>query len=361
MTTEFKADFNSRLAGVLLGTAVGDALGLPAEGLSRRRQRRLLPGPCRHRLILGRGMISDDTEHTLLVAQSLLENDRDAADFQRRLGRRLRWWFAALPAGCGRATARACLKLWLGIPASRSGVFSAGNGPAMRSAVIGAYFHEQPDALRQFVQASTVVTHTDPEALYGALTVARLAAWAVAHDADSPPDQEALAQLLARSVRPDDVRWQNYLAAVLSCYKDRATVAEMTARIGVEKRVSGYIYHTVPVAVYAWLRHYGDFQATISAALECGGDTDTVCAIAGALAGATVGVEGIPPEWVAGVIEWPRSMALLRTIAQRLAEQTCDGRQHGAARYFWPAILPRNFLFFAVVLLHVLRRLLPPY
>jgi ADP-ribosylglycohydrolase len=306
-------------------------------------------------------MISDDTEHTLLVAQSLLENDRDAADFQRRLGRRLRWWFAALPAGCGRATARACLKLWLGIPASRSGVFSAGNGPAMRSAVIGAYFHDQPILLEQFVRAATVVTHTDPQALHGALTVARLAAWAIKHDADSPPDQETLAQLLAQSVRPDDFRWQNYLAAVLSCYKDRATVAEMTARIGVEKGVSSYIYHTVPVAVYAWLRHYGDFRATIAAALECGGDTDTVCAIAGALAAATVGVDGIPPKWIAGIMDWPRSASLLRAVAQRLAEQKCDGRQRGAIPYFWPAILPRNLLFFLVVLLHVFRRLLPPY
>jgi ADP-ribosylglycohydrolase len=54
-----------------------------------------------------------------------------------------------------------------------------------------------------------------------------------------------------------------------------------------------YVYHTVPVAVYAWLRHYGDFRATVEAALDCGGDTDTVGATAGTLAGATVGAAGI--------------------------------------------------------------------
>ncbi len=45
----------NRLAGIMLGIAVGDALGLPAEGLSPRRRQRLLPGPWRHRLLSGRG------------------------------------------------------------------------------------------------------------------------------------------------------------------------------------------------------------------------------------------------------------------------------------------------------------------
>ena len=38
----------NRLTGILVGTAVGDALGLPAEGLSPSRRQRLMPGPWRH-------------------------------------------------------------------------------------------------------------------------------------------------------------------------------------------------------------------------------------------------------------------------------------------------------------------------
>jgi hypothetical protein len=53
---------------------------------------------------------------------------------------RLRGWLLSLPAGIGFATLRAILKLWLGFPLNRSGVYSAGNGPAMRVAVIGAFF-----------------------------------------------------------------------------------------------------------------------------------------------------------------------------------------------------------------------------
>src|SRR3954464_6402545 len=88
-------------AGVLLGTAVGDALGLPAENLSPERIRRRWKGVWRMRLVFRRGMISDDTEHTLMVAQALLAHPRDATAFQRALGWKLRWWFASLPAGVG--------------------------------------------------------------------------------------------------------------------------------------------------------------------------------------------------------------------------------------------------------------------
>lgn len=125
---------NSLLENILLGTAVGDSLGLPAEGLSARRIKRRWPGPWRHRFVCGQGMVSDDTEHTVFVAQCLAESPDDSEDFQRKLAWKLRLWLFCLPAGIGFATLRAILKLWLGFPPSRSGVFSAGNGPAMRSA-----------------------------------------------------------------------------------------------------------------------------------------------------------------------------------------------------------------------------------
>src|SRR5258708_510613 len=115
--------------GVLLGTAIGDALGLPAENLSPRQIRRRWPEPLRMRFIFGRGMISDDTEHTLMVAQALLSHPDDSVAFQRALGWKLRWWFAGLPGGVGLATAKACLRLWIGFPADKCAVISAGSGP----------------------------------------------------------------------------------------------------------------------------------------------------------------------------------------------------------------------------------------
>lgn len=351
---------NDRLAGILLGTAVGDALGLPAEGMSPQRRRRMMPGPLRHRLLLRRGMLSDDSEHAFFVAQSLLKHPDDAVAFQRRMAWHLRWWLASLPAGVGMATAKACIKLWLGFPPMRSGVFSAGNGPAMRSALIGGYFHDEPDLLDSFVRASTQLTHTDPKATVGALAVAKLAGWAVDHSPHELPDAQLIGCMLT-ALAPHDPDWCDRINSVLSAYSTQISVTEFAVSQGLQNGVTGYIFHTVPVAVYAWLRHYGKFRDTLEAAIACGGDSDTVGAIAGALAGATVGSPGIPDEWLTGIVDWPRSVTFLRRTANRLEHQWLAGGAQGEVPYFWPAVLPRNLLFLIVVLLHGFRRLAPPY
>lgn len=351
-----------RLAGILLGTAVGDALGLPAEGMRPSRRRRIWPGPWRHRFFFGRGMISDDTEHAFFVAQSLLREPDDPADFQRRLARKLRWWLLGLPGGTGWATLRACLKLWIGFPPTRSGVFSAGNGPAMRSAILGGYFCEEDSAqsLERFVRAATTLTHTDPKAATAALAVARLAAWAVRHAASQAPEADAVAEMLTATA-PDDSEWRDLVEKMRHAWAEDTTVTTLAVSLGLESGVTGYAYHTVPVAIYSWLLHYGDFRATVEAVLECGGDTDTAGAIAGALAGATTGLKGIPGQWLVGIRDWPRSVKRLTEAAYRLAFQKKEGRPLGSISYFWPGVLPRNLLFLAVVLVHALRRLLPPY
>lgn len=166
------------LGGVLLGTAVGDALGLPAENLSPERIHRLWKGDWRMRLVGGYGMISDDTEHTLFVAQSLLSNSDDPEKFQRSLAWQLRWWFVCLPAGVGLATARACFKLWLGFSARNASVPSAGGGPAMRSGIIGAFFRDDPERRRNFVLASSRLTHRSWQAETAAMAVAECTALA---------------------------------------------------------------------------------------------------------------------------------------------------------------------------------------
>ncbi len=318
------------------------------------------PGPWRHRLVFGWGMLSDDTEHTFLVAQTLLKHADDTDAFQKSLAWRLRWWLASLPAGLGRATLRACLKLWLGFPPSRSGVLSAGNGPAMRVALIGGYFHDDENAIERFTHAATEITHSDPRALTGAMAVARLAAMALQREPTSRPDATEVVQLLI-SLAPEDQEWLELMRRIQESHADDATVAEFAAVLGLQKGVTGYIYHTVPVAIYAWLRHFGDFRNTVEAVLDCGGDTDTTGAIAGALAGAATGSGGIPSEWLAGIRDWPLSVSILRATAVKLARQRQEGHSLGPVPYCWPATLPRNALFLAVVLFHGFRRLLPPY
>jgi ADP-ribosylglycohydrolase len=338
------------LEGVILGTAVGDALGLPREGLSPGRARALFgPPPLQQRFLLGRGMTSDDTEHTCLVGQALLRNSESVDRFVRSLAWNLRGWIATFPAGVGKATLRACLKLWVGFPPQRSGVWSAGNGPAMRSALLGVCLGDDREKLRAFVRASTRLTHTDPRAERGALLIAL----AAHHGAAGLVPEAFLRE--ARTVAADDAKLLELLDLIEEHLARQASLPEFAGALGLSRGVTGYVYHTVPAVLYAWLRWPREFRRPVEELIALGGDADTTGAIAGALAGASCGASAIPPEWLR-LCEWPRSVGWMRSLARRLA---ATGQR--PVPLFWPALWPRNLLFLAVVLAHLLRRLFPPY
>jgi ADP-ribosyl-[dinitrogen reductase] hydrolase len=336
--------------GLLWGTAVGDALGLPAEGLSPRTIQRRWPQPWRHRLLFGRGMTSDDTEHTFLVGQSLVQSGSDTKRFQSLCAARLRWWFAALPGGVGLATARACAKLWLGFSPARSGVNSAGNGPAMRAAIIGAYHSDNAQRRLEFVAVSSRITHTDERAVIAAQAVAEAAALIVNGRNNSA---DLLERMEALSQRAD---WREVCSQLKSGWESNHSVGEMAAALGLKDGVSGYALHTVPIALFAVWRSPGNFRDTLTRALDCGGDTDSVGAIVGGLAGLRAELNGIPSEWIAGVIEWPRTGHVMGQLAERMVE----AKENGAVKpvtWFWPGVPLRNVFFILVVILHGFRRL----
>ncbi|MBP6631244.1 MAG: ADP-ribosylglycohydrolase family protein [Kofleriaceae bacterium] len=336
------------LTGLLLGTAVGDSLGLPREGLHPRRAAALFPGPLRQRLLLGRGMLSDDTEHACMTAQALLAAGDDPRRFARVLAWKLRWWLLGLPAAVGWGTLRAIARSWVGFSPRRSGVWSAGNGAAMRAPIIGAWVQDL-DQIGRFVEASTLLTHRDPRALAGAVAVA-IAAHHAVHAAPVAPAR-VLRDIRRHVADPELLTAVDQVEAALD---GDHTPARLAGTLGLADGVTGYMLHTVPVCLHAWLRSPTDFRRVVGDVIALGGDADTTGAIAGALAGATVGASGIPPEWLA-ISDWPRSLASIRALGARLSQR---GRP---LPFWWPAIPLRNAAFTAVVLATGVRRLLPPY
>jgi ADP-ribosylglycohydrolase len=310
-----------RLRGCLVGTAVGDALGLPFEGLPpprRIRWRRWL-------------MVSDDTEHAFLIAAALASAGRDAGAFRRAFAWELRWWFLACPPALGWATLRACVRLWLGL---RSGVFSAGNGPAMRSALLGVCYESAE--LREFVRISTEMTHTDPQAYWAALAVALCARTL----------PERFASEVLREIEEPVLRGLLTRAAE-SVARGASTIAFARA-IGAGGGVSGYAYQTVPVAIHAWLSHPCDVEAAARAAIACGGDTDTVAAIACALAGSHGGVSD---EISALIRDWPVSVAALRQVAEEVGGALDGQPSRRLSPHWWIPL--RFFRNIAFALVHV--------
>ncbi len=356
------------LVGCLLGTAVGDALGLACEGLSPRRRRKLFPDPARYGLLpFGRGMCSDDTEHTVMLAQSVLEcaecaeDEAQARAAMSAFAWRLRFWLLRLPAGIGLATLRAILKLWLFIPSRWSGVHSAGNGPSMRSALLGIVYAERPERMRAMVRAATRITHTDPKAEQAAWTVA-LAASRAAALAGRVTTVEFLAACRA-GLGAEAAEWLALVERVAASVGRGEATPEFALALGLANGVTGYSFHTVPVALHAWLSHPADYRGAVLAAIECGGDSDTVAAITGAIAGAGSGKDGIPAPWLDRLVEWPCTVAWMQRLGALLAQRaatrapcTDPAPVAGAGK-----LLLRNLFFLFVVLAHGFRRLLPPY
>lgn len=369
---------SAAITGSLLGTAVSDALGLPYEGLSRRRAARMLGPADRYRFFFGRGMVSDDTEHACMTAQALIvaidagrqpklddetqvshgDMNIDVQVFARSLAWRLRWWMAALPAGTGFATMRAIVKLWLGVRPDRSGVFSAGNGPAMRAPILGAAVDDD-DTLRRLVRASTRLTHTDPKAEFGALAVALAARWAWRHEPVGGRDY--LAHVTAMLSDDDAAELIGLLSKAVDAAEKEQTTQQFAESLGLGDGVSGYVYHTVPVAIHAWLTHPHDLPAAVQSVIACGGDADSTAAITGGIVGSVVGKAGIPSPWLDRLCDWPRTVKWMERLGEQLARRLNGMRNERPIRLPVWAVPPRNMFFLLVVLAHGLRRLLPPY
>jgi ADP-ribosyl-[dinitrogen reductase] hydrolase len=299
-------------------------------------------------LIARRGMLSDDTEHACMTAQALLVDDEDASVFARALAWKLRWWLLGLPPAIGLGTLRSLARLWVGFSPARSGVRSAGNGAVMRAPIIGAWF-DDPDRIAPFVEASTAITHRDPRAHAGALAIAIAAHHAVRES-----------EIISARVL-DDIRRRivdSELLAALEHVEDALARSlepfELARELGLERGVTGYVHHTVPVCLHAWLRSPRQFRQAVGDVVMLGGDSDTTGAIVGALAGASSGEAGIPTEWLA-IADFPRSLSWIRQLGTRL------GERGEPLQLWWPAVPVRNALFMAIVLWTGLRRLLPPY
>lgn len=346
--------------GSLLGLMVGDALGLPFEGISARRIKQLLKARPRHALVFGKGMISDDTEHAAMTAASMVTRWGDWDRFQGSLAWRLRWWLMRLPAGIGMATGRAIIKLWMGFPAKYSGVYSAGNGPAMRAPIIGVCLGHDRETMKQVVAASTVITHKDPKATVAALAVAQAAYMAGCCESVSlEAFRSELQSLLATEDSCAVKEFENTMDRLESHWEGNPeAVAEV---MGLKKGVTGYSYHTVPMVLFLWLKYQSDYAAAVEAMIRLGGDTDTTSAILGGILGAGVGKEGIPQDWIEDIVDWPITAKYLQSLSEDLAFCMETGERRSTRWLPGPPIFVRNLMFLAIVLVHGFRRLLPPY
>ena len=277
------------MCNVLLGGAIGDALGVFAESkpsnfppLLAWDQKSFI-GSEYHNLLPSQ--YSDDTMMSLAVANSLLDNNGfNPKDLAKRY---VELFTSNTIRGYGRTTKAAIDNLISGKSYTESGIAgSYGNGSAMRAAPFGVYFRHNVPALIEAATIDAQMTHASEEAVAGSIAIALATAYACNNDT---------ADLLTRihSHLPDSKVKSNIfsLSALITA---QIPPAQVLAFLGTKSDVR----MTAPSALYLFMK-MNSYREGVVAAIMGGNDTDTLGSITGALFGASS--KSLPHEWVSGV------------------------------------------------------------
>jgi ADP-ribosyl-[dinitrogen reductase] hydrolase len=265
-------DVRGRARAAFLGLALGDALGATVEFMTAGEiraahgvHRELVGGGW---LRLRPGQVTDDTEMSLAMARAL---DATGGWSGPAVADAFAAWLKGRPADVG-STCRAGIRRWMleGTLEGRPGDWDAGNGAAMRVLPAALLTLGDDEALRRLAVAQGRITHHHPLSDAACVLVGRLV-----HGA-----------CLGRS-----------LAWLRGCAE--AAVREVP-RFGFEPYrglATGYVVDTLQTVLHH-LFTTRSFEDCLVAVVNRGGDADTTGAIAGAIAGAYYGPEGLPARWL---------------------------------------------------------------
>jgi poly(ADP-ribose) glycohydrolase ARH3 len=285
--------------GALLGTFVGDALGMPFEGAATAE----IPDPVEMVAARrGRGTYTDDTQMMIALAESLVEHGQVEP---KHLARAFRAAYEP-ERGYGRGT-RQVMEMWdAGIPIEEAaerafdGEGSRGNGASMRIAPVAVRYSDDPVRLREEAARSARLTHAHPVGIDAAVVQAAAVGAALS-------DRDVLEAAREAS---ETAELRERLRAVADLLDAGQASGAPQARLG----NSSDAVESVPTAIYASLAHRS-FEGAVGFAVGLGGDTDTIAAMAGAIAGARHGASSIPVRWLDALEEGERG----RTHVERLA------------------------------------------
>jgi poly(ADP-ribose) glycohydrolase ARH3 len=272
-------------SGCILGLALGDALGAPYEG-----------GPIERfvwRMICsrsrGKSLWTDDTRMSLDLAESLLETGGlNCDDLAHRFAASYTW-----SRGYGPGTAGLLKRIRKGEDwrkANRS-IYpggSFGNGAAMRAPVIGLFYAGRHDELVEAARLSAEITHAHALGIEGAVLLACAAADAVR----SKPADRIVADSAAHCKHTEFTSRLELAASWL--HEDNPPDAGKVVR-HLGNGIAAY--ESCVTALFIGLSFLEkSFEDMLAFTIRCGGDVDTIGAMAGAVWGASRGSQSLPRE-----------------------------------------------------------------
>ncbi|PZF37794.1 ADP-ribosylglycohydrolase family protein [Curtobacterium sp. MCLR17_051] len=299
----------------LTGLAIGDALGMPTQSMSRAQIRAdhgtitgfADAGP-NQRIAAGMpaGSITDDTEQAVMVAELLLEGGGrlDPVRFAEAL---IAWERGMEAKGSldllGPSTKTAVQRILDGVPAFEAGSTGTTNGAAMRIAPVGVAVPSSDLVhLVDAVQDASRVTHDTGLGIAGASAVAA----AVSAGVDGATRSGALdAAVAAATIGAERGHWVAGadIAAKTTWARGHLPTVPESERIDTVARLIGTSVASQEsvVAALALVALDLDPWETLCTAASVGGDTDTIAAMAGAVLGAVHGPEAWPADAVTTV------------------------------------------------------------
>jgi ADP-ribosylglycohydrolase len=305
-----------RALGALYGLAIGDALGMPTQELSRADAKRILgpvpgfrPGPPENPISHGlpAGSVTDDTLQALLIGRLLVDGGGKIAPL--RLAQELLDWEREMASGgkaelLGPSTKRALQAVAAGADPTTTGGSGVTNGAAMRIAPVGIATPPAPlDRLVEAVIGAGKVTHETGLANAGAAAVAMVISCGVAgltFDEALGPAVEAASHAAAFGQGFNDDRVAPLILRAVSLTRGQGANSERALDALVDDIGTGVaIEQSVPAAFGIAGLALGDAWNASAMSAGLGGDTDTIAAIAGAMVGACTGLAALRADAVA--------------------------------------------------------------
>ena len=283
---------DDRIAGCLLGGALGDALGSHFEG-SAVVNDFSMPSNLR---------VTDDTQLTIATCESIVDTRRVSPE--SIANNFVRWFRERRISGIGSSTLKALTELDAGghwAMAGAVGELAAGNGAAMRIAPIAFFLDPNIDTDRQTIRDICRITHRNDEAYIGALAVLRTIHFVI----QGGRLNSDLLTLLIETLPDSNVRDRLAIVRDSNC-----TIDEYATRFS----ASGYVADSVPLAILAAIRAT-NISDSIRNLVNCGGDTDTIASMFGQIFGAAYGTDSLPMD----VINQIDVVTLVRVTASNLA------------------------------------------
>lgn len=297
----------SQFIGCIVGLAIGDALGFPAEFRLRsqllqefgpqgitdfvalkdsRFSRPQFVGPDHPP-----GTYTDDTQMTIAVAEALLSaGDLTLNELMEDLGRRFVQWSESadnnrMPGG---TCMEGCRNFANGMPWSESGELqSKGCGSTMRVAPIGLVYQNLDD-VTAIARASSLLTHRHQTALEGAAAAAIMVSMALNH----AEPEEIYSEIECRCCHdcPDFAATWQKIPDLIS-----EPPQKVLAKGGLGE---GWVAEeAVASAMYCLWQHPDDYESAVLMAINTDGDSDSIGTITGSVIGARLGIEAIPLKW----------------------------------------------------------------